>query len=347
LPLDRFARLSELVELGFEPAPPDPVTTETIFVEGTGLRLTQARPAMGTVVSLTCIHESAWLIEETFGRAYEEMDRLIDLLNRYDDRSALGVLNQEGHLAGPPPALEHVLAGAGRIHSLTGGRFDVTVAPIVDLMRRRFSHEVADRDAADPEMRTALERVGFEHVDLMPARVELGRPDMSLTLDGIAKGYIVDAMATILRAHGLADWLINAGGDIRTAGAPGPGLSWQVAVRDPSGDGVLPGTVSMQDGAVATSGGYESFYDADRTLHHIVDGRTGRSPACSLGASVMAPDALTADALATSLFLMDPIDGLRLIDALPGHECLLVALDGSVLTSAGWTFHPTPLEDGN
>jgi thiamine biosynthesis lipoprotein len=349
---DRFGRLASLAELGFEPVAEPPITAELEPVEGGGFRLTQVRPAMGTLVSVTAVHTSSWLIEEANGRAYAEMDRLIGLLNRYDDRSALSVLNQEGRLAGPPPELATVLKWAAHFHDLTGERFDVTVAPVVDLLRERIAGDGLD-DPDRAEFAAALERVGFGHVRMSPTHLRFDRPDMRLTLDGIAKGHIVDAMAEVLRAHGLEDWLINAGGDIRASGAPEPGRPWRVAVRDPSAEGVLPDAVDLSNGAVATSGGYEIFYDPDRRHHHIVDGRSGASAAHSLGATVTAPDALTADALATSVFLMEPTSGLRFIDALPGCECLLVGRDGGVLTSAGWTSssnphsHRSPHEDGN
>ena len=343
---DRFGRLEALVELGFEPVAGPPVTTELEAVEGGRIRLKQARAAMGTLVSVTAVHASSWLMEEAGGRAFAEMDRLIGLLNRYDDRSALSVLNQDGRLSGPPPELAHVLRGAARFYELTGGRFDVTVAPVVDLLH----DQIARAGRSDPdraELASALERVGFGRVTLSSRAVELDRPDMRLTLDGIAKGHIVDAMGNILSSHGIEDWLIDAGGDIRASGAPRPGRPWRVAVRNPSGEGVLPGVVDLENRAVATSGGYETFYDPHRTHHHIVDGRTGTSAARSLGATVTAPDALMADALATSVFLMEPARGLRFIEALPGCECLLVGPDGGVLTSAGWTSQSHPHEDGN
>lgn len=336
MPLDRLARLAtDLVELGFEPAPPAPVTTELRSVGSERLRLSQSRPAMGTIVSLTAVHASSWLIEEAFGRAYEEMDRLVDLMNRYDNRSALSVLNAESRISSPPPELLHVLERAGAIHAATDRRFDVTVAPIVDLLRSRIRDD-GSHDLGAGELSEARARVGFEHVRVSAPMIRLDRPGMGVTLDGIAKGFIVDAIAAVLSAHGLDDWLIDAGGDIRASGTADPALPWCVGVRDPAGEGILPDVLHLAGGAVATSGGYEAFFDRAQVHHHLVEPATGASAGRNVGATITAPDAMTADALATGVFLMEAGHGLRFIDSLPGCECLVIDSSGNAHGSAGW-----------
>lgn len=344
MPLDRLARLAnDLVELGFEPASPAPVTTEFASVASDRFRLSQSRAAMGTVVSLTAVHASSWLIEEAFGRAYEEMDRLVDLMNRYDERSALSVLNAEARISSPPPELLHVLQRAAVVHAATDRRFDVTVAPIVDLLRSRIRDE-GSHDLSAGEISDARARVGFEHVHVSAPTIHLDRPGMAVTLDGIAKGFIVDAIAAVLTAHGLRDWLIDAGGDIRASGGPSSALPWRVGVRDPAGEDILPEVLHLSGGgAVATSGGYEACFGQDRLYHHLVEPATGASAAQNLGVTVTAPDAMTADALATGVFLMETDHGLHFIDGLPGCECLIIDASGHARGSAGWTSHPPQL----
>jgi thiamine biosynthesis lipoprotein len=153
---------------------------------------------------------------------------------------------------------------------------------------------------------------------------------MGITLDGIAKGYIVDRMAEVLLGNGVGNFLINAGGDIRTAGTKEEGLPWTVAVQDPTKQHQFPDVVQMTGGAVATSGGYE------RSYHHIVHSETGALPEYSASVTVFAPTAMAADAMATTLFAMKPGDGLKLIDTLPGHECLIIDDLGAQRRSEGW-----------
>jgi thiamine biosynthesis lipoprotein len=153
---------------------------------------------------------------------------------------------------------------------------------------------------------------------------------MGITLDGIAKGYIVDRMADVLLQNGVPNFLINAGGDIRTAGTKGNGFPWTVAVQDPSKEGEFPDVMQMTDGAVATSGSYERRYG------HIVDSGLAESPEHNTSVTVSAPTSMTADAMATALFVMKPDDGLRLIGTLPGNECLIVDNRGEQRRSVGW-----------
>jgi thiamine biosynthesis lipoprotein len=166
---------------------------------------------------------------------------------------------------------------------------------------------------------------------------------MGITLDGIAKGFIVDAMAATLEAYGVDRFLIDAGGDIRASGLREDDVGWTVAVRDPYGQGMLDRPVRLERGAIATSGAYEAWFDPDGSWHHIVSTRTGRSPSDVLSVTVAGPDTLTADALATAVCLERPDAGVRLIDSLAGFECLVIEAGGRIRTSGGWdhlTSHP-------
>jgi thiamine biosynthesis lipoprotein len=159
---------------------------------------------------------------------------------------------------------------------------------------------------------------------------------MGVTLDGIAKGYIVDRMATVLGEQGLESFLVNAGGDIRAVGLREDGQPWRVGVQDPGKGGDLPDIIGLTGGAVATSGSYEIYYDRERTYHHIVSSRTGASPRSSQSVSVVAPTTLVADALATSVFVVEPETGISFIESFSQCACLIVDQKGRQLRSKGW-----------
>ena len=166
--------------------------------------------------------------------------------------------------------------------------------------------------------------------------IRLARPGMGLTLDGIAKGHIADEASRFLIAEGLSNHLINAGGDIVAAGEKAPGRPWMVAVENPAARSGFVRRMPLRDRAVATSGSYEIYYDASRRHHHLINPAAGASPTDLVSATVTARTAVEADALATSLSVMAPRDGLRLIASLPGRECLLLTRDGGALRSSGW-----------
>jgi len=325
--------LAALAELGFTRVDPEPGSAESALLRDGRHKISASRPSMGTRVTVTALHPSRDLAEEALGRAFQEMDRVVGLLNRYDPSSALSFLNAEGTIRDPPPELRVVVSGALRFHEASGGAFDPTVRPLVDLLRGRMGERGAP---PRPELLEALSLVDARKVKLRRRAIRFDRPGMGLTLDGIAKGYVVDRMAESLAGDGLADFLIDAGGDIRSAGRREDGGPWRVAVQDPDKAGDFPDVLALGDGAVATSGSYEAYFDRDRTRHHIVSGRTGTSPQRVRSVSVVAPTTLAADALATAVFVMGPRAGMALIDSLSQCACLVVDHLGRTLPSARW-----------
>jgi len=325
--------------LGFELVRPSVGETEVRSVGHDGFRVQSRRPAMSTLVSVTAIHGSAALGEDATGRAFDEMDRLIAIFSRYDEISALSVLNAEGHLEGPPPELALVLSAGLSYHRLSDGAFDPTVAPLVDLFRACRTGPVP-REPTAAEIAEARELVGAGAIAASRRRVRLTRLGTALTLDGIAKGFIVDRMARTLERAGIDRYLVEAGGDIRTGGMKEDGLPWAVAVRDPESAGRLPGTIHLSGAAIATSGCYERYYDPERRFHHIVDAARGSSPRACTSATVIAPSATAADALATAVLVLGSRAGVALVERLPDCACLIVCSDGSVTHSLGWKESP-------
>lgn len=331
-------RHSILVGLGFEEAPP-PTRTRLTRLGRRSYRIDAERAAMGTRVVITALDRSPDRLEEAVGCAFEEMDRLIAIFTRYEAASPISRLNDDGRLKAPPPELVQVLDRSGRFHALTGGAFDVSVAPLVDLFSDRFADPAA-APPVDAEIAEARALVGAHQIEVSPAGVRLRRDGMRLTLDGIAKGYIVDGMADALESRRVSRYLIDGGGDIRTRGRRPDRRPWTVAVRHPLDPTTFLDAVRPGRGAVATSGGYERYYDADRRFHHLVDAGTGLSPGHVAGVSVVARTAMAADALATAVFVLGPAAGLRLIDSHAGCACLILDGNGRRLTSRGWKSAP-------
>lgn len=324
-------RLAALTRLGFQPAP-EPVETMIEPLGRDGFRVESRRAAMGTLVTVSAIDGSSDRAEDATGRAFEEMDRLIGILNRYDRASALSVLNTQGRLEGPPPELTAVVSGALACHRLSGGAFDPTVAPLVNLLQSCFEGSPAREPRAE-ELDEARARIGAAGIVTARSQLRFARDGMALTLDGIAKGYIVDRMAATLVEAGVVRYLVEAGGDIRTGGRKEAGLPWAVAVRDPAGEGRIPGALHLADAAVATAGSYEHRYDAADRFHHIVEPATGTSPHDCVSATVVAPTATAADALATTVLVLGARRGVALVRRLPDCLCLVIRSDGRVVHS--------------
>ena len=261
------------------------------------------RLGMGTVVTVNAADPSPARAEDALAAAFAALDRLEPLLTRFDPAAPVAVLNDQGRLDGPPPALLEVLDLARDAHRATAKAFDPTVLPVLAYVQDSCA---AGRYPDPREVAARRSLVGLDRVAWSPRRVEFSRPGMALTLDGVAKGYIVDAMAAALRGAGVRHGLVDAGGDIAAFGGKAEGLPWTVAVRDPADpQGVLE-VMELFDGACTTSGDYEVFFDPERRYHHILDPNTGRCPHLAHSATVLADTAAHADALSTALLVLGP-----------------------------------------
>jgi thiamine biosynthesis lipoprotein len=290
---------------------------------------------MGTFVSTTLIDASRDKAQEAMGRAFDEINRLAGLMSRFDEATAVAQLNREGFLKDVPPELGDVLGRALAYYRITQGTFDVSVKPVVDLFKERFA-EGRDVRPTEAEIQQVIALVGSDKIELQGRSLRFDRPGMGITLDGIAKGFIVDKAAGVLAAHGIENYLINAGGDIRAVGLRRDKKPWKIAIQDPLKKRSYPDIIHLSDAAVATSGNYEVYFDQEKMFHHIVDPRSGISPQLSTSVSVIAATTMDADALSTSVFVMNPTQGTWFIDTLPNCECLAIDPEGNQFKSQGW-----------
>ncbi len=248
--------------------------------------------ALGAEATLSFAHpEAAALIPE----AVAEIRRLEAVFSLYRADSALSRLNADGRLAAPPFELLECLGICDTIHAATGGAFDPTVQPLWALLAESAA---AGRVAPPVEMARARARIGWQHLRFDSQAVGFERPDMALTLNGIAQGYIADRVAALLRARGLDDVLVNTG-EFHALGG-----NWPVRLR--RGSTVLPDPVMLGNRALASSAPLGTLIDEGRGIGHILDPRRGASaPARWTLVSISADSAAQADALSTAGCLLD------------------------------------------
>lgn len=298
-------------------------------------KVSETRFLMGTYVAMTALHESKHAAEQAVGRAFDEIERLCAIFDRHQGNTPVAELNRTGRLTDVAPELHAVMEQARQLTALSGGAFDPTVLPLVELLKRSANPQ-GRIDIADNELAESLELVDSTAVHLSEREIRFDKQGMGVTFDGIGKGYIVDRASDMLAANGVANHLVNAGGDIRARGERAPGHPWMVAIEDPARKGRYPAVIKLKDAAVATSGGYEVFYDARQAHHHVVDPKTAHCPTQSISVSVTAHTVMEADALATAAFVMAPKAGAAMIDEMPGRECLIVGSSGATVVSRHW-----------
>jgi len=335
--LDRrtFLRLSGLLGLGTAAAAVCPAVAEAVKFDHHTFKVSQEKWAIGTRVSITAVDESRDRAEEAIGRSFDEITRLSKLFNRFEGATAVGTLNREGFIRDVPSEVTLVVGAALEYHRLTGGLFDITVKPVIDLFRSRYD---AGQPFPPPDkaFAEAVSLVGASAVSVSRGTIKIGREGAGITLDGIAKGFIVDRASSVMTGSGVRNHLVNAGGDIRTSGFKASGDPWTIAIQDPGRRGSSVSTIRIGTGAVATSGNYEVYFDREKMFHHIVDPRSGYSPFATTGASVRSNTAMEADALSTALFVMGPERAAGFAGSVPSCECLIVKKGGRIFTTPGW-----------
>lgn len=329
-----FLKLSGLLGIGVASAALLPAEkAEALFFGPKEYKVTETRLAMGTFVAMTAIHPSRDEAEQAIGLAFQEIDRLNAMLTHFEKSSAVGSFNATGKIDQPPPEMLELVARSLYYNRETRGAFDITVKPLIDLYKDSFAK---NHQPTDGEIDRTLKLVGSNNIHFQSGSLQFVGSDMGITLDGIAKGYIVDKASAVLRANGVANHLINAGGDIRTSGLAAQGKAWTVAIQDPGKTKEYPDIITMKDGAIATSGNYEIYYDNEKLFHHIINSRTGQSPHLSSSVTVIAPTVMDADALATSVFVMEPVAGVQFINSQHDCECFVIGKDGEMSQSKGW-----------
>jgi len=331
-----FLRLSGVLGIGLASAGVvAPTMAEAVRFNRRLYKISKTRLAMGTFVSMTLLHESRDQAETAMEEAFIEIDRLTRVVNRFDQTTAVAQLNREGSVKDVPPEMVEVVSGSLTYYRISGGAFDISVKPVVDLFKETFSNDTRMLPS-DAELEKAVRLVNGADIEVSGRTIRFRQPGMGITLDGIAKGYIVDRASEVLSRNGITHHLINAGGDIRTVGSGRGGKPWTIAVQDPQKKGHYPDIIHLTNGAVATSGNYEVYFDREKMFHHIVDPRTGHSPDESASVSVLAKTAMEADALSTTVFVMAPERGTRFINSRPGCESLVVTRDCRKIASSGW-----------
>ena len=225
-----------------------------------------------------------------------------------------------------------VVAEALAVSRASGGAFDVTVAPLVDAWG--FGPPGRAPAAPDEASLAALRaRVGVDllEVDLVASTLRKRRADLVVDLSAIAKGYAVDAVASLLDQRGFDDYLVEIGGELRAGGTNERGEPWRVAIERPApGAATTQRIVPLTDAALATSGDYRNFYALDGArVSHTIDPRTGRPVTHGLrSVSVIAARCSLADARSTALNVLGPDEGHALAVA-RGWAALFVTDDGT------------------
>lgn len=304
----------------------------TVFVPS--LRPYDARrEMMDTRVSITVYATDERHAKSAINAAFSRMEEVVGIASVHDPDAEASRLNAEGASMAPSPELFEILAASKRITELSGGVFDVSVAPLLALWQYDPDSPLQfwelDREDQQAAIDEAMKLIGADRISLIedPAPVVELAPGTQITLGGIAKGYIVDQGIRTLRSQGIVHALIDAGGDIAVVGGKPAAGKWEIALLNPEDEDDALARFALDEGAIATSGNYRRFFDPDEQVGHIMDPRTGYSASASSSATVIAPTCMEADALATAVFILGPAEGIELVNGLAEVEAMVLGFE--------------------
>ncbi|MDQ6647538.1 MAG: FAD:protein FMN transferase [Pseudomonadota bacterium] len=282
---------------------------------------------MQTSVAITCLADDVDKAGVAIDAAFRRMEETVAVLTRFDPAGPVARLNREGHLENLPPELREVLHRSLAISSITDGDFDISVLPVLQLFESLRQPAVLDAgDRAQIGEKDHL--INYRRIALDATGVRFTQPGMSITLDGLAKGYVIDQGIAALKAAGIESALVDAGGDIRAISGSDSNRQWHVGIVDPTDINKVAAIVTIRNAALGTSGNYRIFYSADKTLFHVINPHTGYSPLNYSSVTVMGETSVDADAMSVAAASM-PVPRLREVMASKNDQWLVFSRDGS------------------
>lgn len=271
----------------------------------------------------------------------EELGKVDAVLSMFNPRSTVSRFNR-GETQQPDEMLHELFALSRKVSMETDGAFDVTVAPLVNAWG--FGTKQSQELSAE-QVDSIMDFVGYDKVRLEQGRLVKDDERVMLDFSSIAKGYGVDRVARLLDSLGIANYMVEIGGEVVVKGQHPQGRPWKIGVNRPSdesssGAGNIQTVLSLKDAAMATSGNYRRFYErGGKRYAHTIDPKSGYPVQHSLlSATVLAPDCATADAYATAFMVMGVEKAKAVLEKHPELAAYFICSDGA----GGYTTWSSP-----
>jgi thiamine biosynthesis lipoprotein len=291
------------------------------------------RVVMGTFARIISVAVDSNTAKSCIETAFAETTRVDELMSDYKNDSEISEVNRDGfkRAVKVSESTYKVLERSVEFSKRTGGAFDVTVGPLVDLWHLAETANVLPSKA---ELQRACSKVGYDKLilDANEMSVRFAVEGMRLDLGAIGKGYAIDRAVEAMQKAGALGGMVEIGGDIRCFGSPPAGKErWRIGLQDSRridediSEGKVLLVLELTDAAVATSGNYQRFTVIQgQRYSHILDAKTGLTSEELTSVTVISQDALEADALATAVSVMGAEKGLALIEKTPQAEAILI-----------------------
>jgi thiamine biosynthesis lipoprotein len=261
-----------------------------------------------------------------------EIDSLLKVfdssLSSYDSTSIISGINRNIPGIKTDSMFRTVFRESRRVYQVTGGAFDITLAPVINAWGFGPGQQ---RDLDSAMVDSLLQYVGMDKVSLVGDKISKSNPHVRLNVNAIAQGYSVDIVAFYLEDLGCRNYMVEIGGEIRTRGMNPKGNFWRIGVDRPEVGNMIPGKqlqviVSMHNRSLATSGNYRKFYEKDGVMiTHSIDPATGFPKVSSLlSVTVLTDECITADAYATACMVMGMEKAKKFIESQKGVDAYFI-----------------------
>lgn len=289
---------------------------------------------MGTSIRVELWHPDRASGEAAMAAVMEEMHRIDRAMSPFKPDSELSRINRDaGHgPVGISKEMFDLIARSIEFSKLSSGAFDITFSSVGYLYDYRKGIKPTDAEIAK-----ALPGINYRHLllDKDKRTLRFAKEGVRIDLGGIAKGHAVDNSIALLKARGVRDAFVSAGGDSRVIGNK-QGRPWIIGIRDPRRKEAVVAKIPLIDAAISTSGDYERYFELDGVRHHhIINPKTGKSAAGIRSVTIIGPDAATTEGLTKSVFIMGAKAGIELVESLPGVDAVVIDEAGALHYSAG------------
>jgi thiamine biosynthesis lipoprotein len=257
--------------------------------------------ALGAQASLKIIHDDKAAAQQLIKKCFVELQRLEGVFSLFKADSSISLLNKKGYLLNPPSELVELLRTAHEVSQLTKGAFDVSIQPLWKLYINNFATHQSP--PTKQQITGTLKRIGYKNIEISDTEIKFIKPNMAISLNGIAQGFITDKITDLLKHHGLANMLVNMG-EIKGSGMHPDGNPWNIGVKHPVNTDEVIQTVELRNKAISTSAGSGTTFDESGKFHHLINPLTGEISNIHQSVSVIADSATYADALSTGFSMM-------------------------------------------
>lgn len=279
----------------------------------------------GTTYSMIYEHPKGVDIQDDI---LAELHKFNNSLSNYDPNSTISRVNNNDPNVEIDPYFKQCFIRSQEISKITHGAFDITVAPVVNAWGFGYDESI---QADSMKIDSLMQFVGYQKIKLANNKIIKEISGIKLDVSAIAKGFGVDVASRVIEKHGITNYMVEIGGEVRARGKNAKGKYWRIGIDKPIEDKEvshreLEEVVNLKNKSLATSGNYRQYYEKDGIKYsHTINPKTG-FPARSnlLSASVMADDCMTADAFATAFMVMGVEKSIELANSISDIEIYLI-----------------------